>query len=338
MPLDVSVGSSNAEAGSNIAQQNYSASSLNSIEQFITPVRIEKTHPIGAQTPGFRGPSVLGEKGLYGDEAVGPTVDELDPYFPQILTTNNPNFNPSQPPGDGNPEFLSDDGSEFMKVCDYRIVGHDGGPPEKHDTNLRKYEDNDGLREDIKIVQTMAAVRGPLIMSGWGFGMDDLPVPQKGTSYPDNLTFDPDMAADRARWKTGPVHLMWDDERQVWQGGYHIVCGVATGAISPPGNVCTPTTFTVNLFRNTQHLGGKLSDVTEETITVYNRDPSLEQEHVPNAVFVIAIKLNYEWIPLWVGCPETPACGEYDHAAGEWPDKPPCIENDTCGPIPAPPP
>ena len=135
------------------------------------------------------------------------------------------------------------------------------------------------------------------------------------------------MAADRARWKTGPVHLMWDDERQVWQGGYHIVCGVALEGIKAPVDVCTPEDFKIRLFRNTQHMGGKLSDVTDETITVYNRDPSLEQEHVPNAVFVMAIKLNYEWIPLWVGCPETPACGEDDQPA-----VPACIDNSTCAP------
>jgi len=64
----------------------------------------------------------------------------------------------------------------------------------------------------------------------------------------------------------------------------------------------------------------------KETITVQNRDPSLEQEHVANAVFVIAIKLNYEWLPLWVGCPETPACGKDGQ-----PEVPTCIEHSTCG-------
>ena len=102
-------------------------------------------------------------------------------------------------------------------------------------------------------------------------------------------------------------------------------CGVVEGGITAPVDVCTPTTFTVNLFRNTQHLGGKLSDVTEETITVYNRDPSLEQEAVPNAVFCMAIKLNYEWLPLWVGCPEVPACG-----GDEEPGVPQCITLSTC--------
>ena len=311
MPLDVSGGFSNAETGSNVAQQSLGAGTsqaLNSIEQFITPIRIQKLHPAGAPTPGFRAPSVLGEDGLFGDDSVGPTLHELDPYFPQNVITG-------------------DDGSKFMEKCDYRIIGHDGGSGDrdKRDMNIRKFEDKGGDRKNINVAQTMAAVRGPLIMSGWGFGMDDLPTPQKGASYPNNMFFDQDLADDRAKWKTGPVHLMWDDERQVWQGGYHIVCGVATETISAPIDVCSPTSFNMRLFRNTQHMGGKLSDVTDETITVYNRDPSLEQEHVANAVFVIAIKLNYEWIPLWVGCPETPACGEDGQ-----PPVPACIDNSTC--------
>jgi len=263
------------------------------MEQFITAVRIEKGHPEGAQTPGFRGPSVTDETGKYGDGAVGPTLHELDPYFPQGVITG-------------------DDGSQFMKKNDYRIVVNDSlQNPTTGDFNIRKLEDIGGDRASISIVHPMNALRGPLIISGWGFGMDDLPVPQKGGSFPDNTSFHQDMAHDRALWKTGPVHLMWDDERQVWQGGYPIVCGVVDGSIEAPVDVCTPTQFTVNLFRNTQHLGGRLSDAITptETIEVQNRDPSLEQDAVPNAIFCIAIKLNYEWLPLWVGCPEEPACG-----------------------------
>ena len=135
--------------------------------------------------------------------------------------------------------------------------------------------------------------------------MDDLPVPQKGAEFPDNTKFDEEMVHDRAKWKTGPVHLMWDDERQVWQGGYHIVCGVVEGSIvAPTGGVCNPTYFTVKLLRNTQRTEDeKLSNVLDETIEVANRDPSLEQGAQTNSIFCMAIKLNYEWLPLWVGCP-----------------------------------
>tara|TARA_R110000824_G_scaffold150748_3_gene321474 strand:+ start:3372 stop:4310 length:939 start_codon:yes stop_codon:yes gene_type:complete len=308
--LDVSGGSATGSDAAGNVMQNLAQSAASSMEQFISPVRIEKGHPAGAQTPGFLPPSVSDEDGKYGDDAVGPTIEELDPYFPTILN-------------DG-----TDDGSEFMKENDYRFLVNDKVTKTSGDFNLRKLEDeNAGSREAISVVRPMSALRGPMIMSGWGFGMDDLPVPAKnnGTGWPQRGQFDDELVHDRALWKTGPVHLMWDEERQVWQGGYPIVCGVVDGAITAPADVCTPTTFTVNLFRNTQHLGGKLSDVTGETITVQNRDPSLEQEAVANAVFCMAIKLNYEWLPLWVGCPETPACG----GDGE-PSVPPCVTNSSC--------
>ena len=307
MARDVAVGGNLGDQGSQQYYQNEGPSALSSLEQFITPVRIEKGHPGGAATPGFRAPSVGGEDGnfAFATNSIAPTVDELDPYFPRIFV---------------------DDGSTFFKDCDYRIVANDGSAgDDADDTNIRKFEDGGGDRNDISVVKTMAALRGPMIMSGWGFDMGDMPMPPKGTTYPENTEFKEGLQKDRSLWKTGPVHLMWDDERQIWRGSYPIVCGVAATAIRPPVDVCSPTSFTVNVFRNTRHLGGRLSDAIEETISVKNRDPSLEQELIENAIFVIAIKLNYEWLPLWVGCPETPACGEENQ-----PDVPECITKSTC--------
>ena len=301
--IDFSAGAGTAVDLANNAYANLSQSSLSSMEQFVMGYRTEKGHSESTPTPGFRPPSVTDEVGKFGDGAVGPTLHELDPYFPQKIIS-----------GDA-------DGSRFMEENDYRLVWNDqvqGGSSPKGDFNLRKLEDEDpGSRANIGAVQPMNALRGPLVVSGWGFGMDDFPVPSKGSAYPENRQFDQEMAHDRAKWKTGPVHLMWDDERQVWQGGYPIVCGVVQGAITAPSTVCDPSTFEVNLLRNNQKTGGVLSDetgdpegpdVSPESITVTNRDPSLEQDAVPNAIFCMAIKLNYEWLPLWVGCPEEPAC------------------------------
>ena len=285
----ISGGFSNTETGCNISMAPglNENSYLNSLEQFITPVRIDKGHN-GSATPCFRQPGPLGEGGNFGDgKSVGPTVHELDPYFPKI--------------------FSGDDGSGFFSDCDYRVVGHAGAGNTPYDANLRKFEDKGGDRSSVPHVQVMSALRGPLIMSGWGFGMDDLPQPSSGSSYPSNTQFSANLKDDRGHWKTGPVHLMWDDERQVWAGGHRFVCGVAKTEIKAPADVCTPETFTVQVFRNIEHKGsGKLSTVLCEFITVYNRDPSLEQECVKDAVFVIAMKLNYEWVPVWVGCPEEP--------------------------------
>ena len=297
MALDVSVGAATTTDGCGNIIATLSNSALSSMEQFITPIQIRKGHE--SNTPGFRSPNPLHEDGFFGGGAVGPTLHELDPYFPIGI-------------------IEGDDGSQFMKQNDYRIVATDKASGTDGDFNIRKLEDFGGDRADISQVQPMSALRGPLIVSGWGFGMDDFPVPHKSAKYPENRQFDQEMASDRARWKTGPVHLMWDDERQVWQGGYPIVCGVVQGEIKAPVNVCNPETFEVNLLRNNNNTGGALSDETgdpdgataPESITVTNRDPSLEQDAVPNAIFCMAIKLNYEWLPLWVGCPEEPECAD----------------------------
>jgi hypothetical protein len=302
--LDVSAGGATATDGCGNIIKTLAQSALSSLEQFISPIQIRKGNPATAPTPGFRPPNPLDEDGLFKNGSVGPTLAELNPYFPIGIIEND------------------NDGSKFMKKNDYRIVANDKATGADGDFNIRKLEDFGGDREDITRVQPMNALRGPLILSGWGFGMDDFPVPHKSSSYPENRQFDQEMASDRAKWKTGPVHLMWDDERQVWQGGYHIVCGIVQGEITAPETVCDPTTFEVNLLRNNNNLGGVLSDETgdpngaPESITVTNRDPSLEQNAVPNAIFCMAIKLNYEWLPLWVGCPEEPACvGENTEAA-----------------------
>ena len=283
--------------------------SWNSLEQFLTPIQIQKTHPAAAPVPGMRAASVKDEKGTFGghwsdlsdDGAVGPTVHDLDPYFPQVG-------------GNG-----GDDGGDWFSKNDFISVysdakGADGSP----ELNLDNYvELADGDKKDISVVQ-VNALRGPLIMSGWGFGSDDMPQPSRGLGWPDNSYFDDDTPTDRWKWKTGPVHLMWDDERQVWHGGPRVVYGVVVGEVKK-GDICNPSTFKVRIFRNAKVpakgfdvnvTGSAMSDISGEEITVHNRDVSLEQDTVANQIFCVAMKINYEWIPIWVGCPETPACGE----------------------------
>jgi len=264
-----------------VSYNNYPKMATASWEQIFSPINIEKG--LSSATPGFRPPQATSENGQFGGSAVGPTISELDPYFS---------------------DMFGDEGEQFFEATDYRIITTivDGAMP----TSLSKDDIEAG---DVTAVRTNG-LRGPLIMSGWGFGIDDLPVPAKGASYPDKMDFDPKMVGDRAKWKTGPVNLMWDDERQVWQGGYHVVCGIAMDAIVAPTDPCDPEPFPVQIFRNTNHLGGRLSTVLGETITVQNRDVSLEQDFIANAIFVIAIRLNYEWIPIWVGCPEDTVTAE----------------------------
>ena len=256
----------------------YSKTATNSWEQIFSPINIAKD--LNSATPGFRAPGATSENGPFGGSAVGPTIAELDPYFSVIL---------------------GDDGSSFFPKTDYRFISTISGG--SMPTNLNKDELED--TSSVSAVRTNA-LRGPIILSGWGFGIDDLPVPQGNTK----TTINASAIGNRALWKTGPVNLMWDDERQVWQGGYHVVCGVATGEIEAPTSPCDPKYFGVKIFRNMNDANGKISTVLGETITVANRDPSLTQEEAAGAIFVVAIRINYEWIPLWVGCPEGPATSD----------------------------
>lgn len=223
--------------------------------------------------------------------SVGPTINELNPYFPVIF---------------------GDDGSAFMTWNDYNVVVHEP----TSDLNLKKNSN----RPITHTVRTQA-LRCPLILSGWGFDIADLPVPNLGARIPGrDYEFDPSMVNQRSYWKTGPVHLMWDDQRQVWCGGYQVLCGhlsddasdvvAGGGRIEAPTDPLYPTTFKVKVLRRTSvgsgviDTGGEyslLSSNLGEKITCVNRDVNLSWDgEDPKKVFVVAVRINYEWVPLWV--------------------------------------
>ena len=297
--------------------------SFNSLEQFVRPIQIEKGHGPKATMPGFRSPaqSNTSEKGNFGNSYqqfdksfVGPTVHELDPYFPQILLLENGN---------------KDDGSLFFAKNDFISVYSDATDyAGRAQTSLAAFEQVDGGdKADITKIRTNGALRGPLMLSGWGFGMDDRPIPSAGDTFPANTNFHNETPTKPDLWKTGPVHLAWDDERQVWAGGPRVVCGVVTTAI-PKGKICGGSKFKMRLLRNNSPNPQKVNNFTDqldEIIEVSNRDVSLEEDQVANQIFCIAIKINYEWLPIWVGCPDEPACGE-----DEQPPPPPCLAFSDC--------
>mgnify|MGYP003676494667 CR=1 FL=1 len=100
---------------------------------------------------------------------------------------------------------------------------------------------NDGDGEDLAVRKntTISQVRtiglkGPLLLSSWGYDMGGKPVPSKEETGDDSFRFKPDFFGQRADLKTGPVHLLWDEERQVWSGGLPMLMGVATSNIESP--------------------------------------------------------------------------------------------------------
>lgn len=260
---------------------------FNSQEQIFSPIAIRKGAAAAQAIPGFENPQGGNrESGPFGSiSAVGPTRSELDPYFSNIL---------------------GDDGSNWIKNCDYLLMVNDGVATvggKGGEINIRKTD------RDISNV-TAVALRGPLMLSGWGYDIADKPVPALAQAGDDSFEFDDNVVGDRGTWKTGPVNLQWDAERAVWQGGPQILCGVTTGGIKAPASPCSPTSFAVKVFRRTTNAVGGANKldacILGETISCTNRDPSLTLESYTGMTFVVAVRINYEWIPIWVGCPDNP--------------------------------
>jgi hypothetical protein len=62
------------------------------------------------------------------------------------------------------------------------------------------------------------ALRGPIIMAGWGYDVKGKPVPNKSSTYPSSpqLEFEKDWLRRPDKWKCGPIDLRWDETRGVW--------------------------------------------------------------------------------------------------------------------------
>lgn len=221
-----------------------------------------------------------GGGGVFNTSNPTPTFVELSPYFSSAF---------------------GDNGQKWIENVDFSLVANDGTTKRggEGDLNIRKT-----TRSSITEVRPMG-LRGPLLMTGFGFGHDHLPIPAKGGSGTAQYEFDPEAAGDSTKWQTGPVDLCWDKQRLVWTANPQVLMGVLNSSITPASSICSPTTFTIKILRTDSSKG--VSNCTlNEILSCKNRDPSLEQSitNAKDSVFVIVQKINYEWIPIWVGCPD----------------------------------
>ena len=86
------------------------------------------------------------------------------------------------------------------------------------------------------------ALKGPLIMTGWGFKEDGNPVPSDDG---DETKFASDAFRNPNKWKTGPVDLRWDDARKVWTVG-----GSTTISLVKVTNTFNPACFSYEVDRS----------------------------------------------------------------------------------------
>jgi len=201
-------------------------------------------------------------------DGVFPSSNDLDPYFSALI-------------------------KDAIEKVDF-VAANNSSRGESTDLQIKKANRN-SIVDEIKTI----GLRGPMMLSGFGIDIAGNPVPHD----PDDITKINDEALSRNNWVTGPVNLMWDKERKIWSGGLEVICGTVASDISAPSDPLSPTTFTMKVFRKTaDEKGAGALESSGEEVTCWNRDVSLEQAAGSN-VFIIAMRINYEWTPIWVGCP-----------------------------------
>jgi hypothetical protein len=90
-----------------------------------------------------------------------------------------------------------------------------GNDVQVYNNSSATYADCHAYLNDGPADQKAFALRAPLVLSGWGWCTDDAAVPNES---PTDLTggFLADYLRRSTFWKTGPVDLLWDDERKMW--------------------------------------------------------------------------------------------------------------------------
>ena len=241
------------------------------------PVHISKDKSKNENMPSLEKPQVEGEE---DGEGILPNSKTSDPFF--------------------STEVNEDDGTKTFErnTSDGLIVDTPNGPPDDFSPDKM----TEAEKKSVTAVRTVADSL-PKIAAGWGHDIAFNPVPNDGE---DLRKFDPKFQNDPALRKAGPVRLLWDEERKIWVGGPEIICGILDSEITAPPSPLEPTTFTIKVLRKTKSAkgSGALSE-SGEKITCYNRDSSLSQEKQDKDTFVMVIRVNYEWMPLWVGCPDS---------------------------------
>lgn len=151
------------------------------------------------------------------------------------------------------------------------------------------------------------ALRGPVVISGWGYDSDGYPVPnntptEPGEQFLENYRKRPD------KWKTGPLDVRWNDDRKVWVAGggneIKIVKIVNPGGVYSDSiqndeaqpfrpRVFLATVWNISVSEAEMTIGGEVSLVaTTEQIYVATFRHATLATNVP----YLAIKINGIWL------------------------------------------
>ena len=258
-----------------------------SYEQIFSPAKIEKDRL------GYNSSAGSASRSAH----ILPGYNELNPYFPKVQA---------------NETF----GHESDKT-DFQISVFDA----KKSFDLQRPENIEG---EHKYVNTSACLRGPMLLSGWGSTITGAATHNDYEWETDEydasklFQFTKDTATKRELWKTGPVDLLWDEERKVWCGGPSFIEGTLhyednpRGILSPGDDPRLQYYFLMRRMVK-ENFGLEMLETPDdnpEKISVVNRDPSFriskeDMEKYSGNIYIMCIRINYEWRPIWVSCPSS---------------------------------
>ena len=107
--------------------------------------------------------------------------------------------------------------------------------------------------------QRVIGLKGPLVISSFGWCTDDAPVPNASPADLSSSDFADNYLRNGQLWPTGPLEMLWDVERGVWTTMGHCI-GTTVGSVA------NNSSTTINLYKDaTNVINGRL-----KTRTVYN--------------------------------------------------------------------
>lgn len=141
--------------------------------------------------------------------------------------------------------------------------------------------------EDTK--ERFMALRGPLMVAGYGYDVRGLPVPNREIDdgvFGAEEEFSVNHRQRSDKWRVGPVDLRWDEQRGVWVSDNQIVEGKINGGLF------ANSTGLLEVYR--RNADGNWVTTGRNT-TVTNRSNC----DYPDGAFMVAAKINYEWRPIF---------------------------------------
>lgn len=237
---------------------------VSSMEQIFSPVEIPREKKPKPQNAAFGKPAPSKNTGSFNQNHSSATSEDLDPFFKH-------------------------------REHDFSITSHNENP---EDSNLQNKEKNQP--ETVRVVRPIG-LRGPIMLSGWGYGLDGKPMPFN----PETKQFPDDVAKNRQLWKTGPIDLRWDEERKVYVSHMDVVEGVLATDITEATSPTEPTTFTMNVYRNRNYNieeNGVPEDGFSEWVPTGEKIIGVNRSKLSasSGSYCQLIRINYEYRPYWV--------------------------------------